>query len=104
MAEANAGVVVGLESRIKAIVARHLGVPVEELDVSSRLVEDLGADSLDVAEIELSKTSSGSRSREAAPGASRPSATRSRTSMRTEARRCERGRLDRVLRRQRGVW
>ena len=53
MAEANAGVVVGLESRIKAIVARHLGVPVEELDVSSRLVEDLGADSLDVAEIEL---------------------------------------------------
>jgi len=53
MSGANAGADARLESRIKAIVARHLGVPVEELDVSSRLVEDLGADSLDVAEIEL---------------------------------------------------
>jgi acyl carrier protein len=53
MAGVNAGADAGLASRIKAIVARHLGVPVEKLDVGSRFVEDLGADSLDVAEIEM---------------------------------------------------
>lgn len=37
--------------KIVKIVSRHLGVPAEEIQLESNLVNDLGADSLDAVEI-----------------------------------------------------
>jgi len=40
-----------IESRVIKMVAEQLGVKEEEVQVSSSFVEDLGADSLDTAEL-----------------------------------------------------
>lgn len=39
------------EQRIKAIISNHLGLPEEEIKPENSLVNDLGADSLDIIEI-----------------------------------------------------
>jgi acyl carrier protein len=40
--------------KVKEIIAEKLAVPLEDLDESKRLVEDLGADSLDLTELVMS--------------------------------------------------
>ena len=40
-----------IEERVKAIIVDKLGVPVEKLIPQAHLVDDLGADSLDMVEI-----------------------------------------------------
>ena len=40
-----------MEQRIKQLIAEKLSKKVEEIKMESRLVEDLGADSLDVVEL-----------------------------------------------------
>lgn len=40
-----------MEEKIKALIAEKLGKKKEQITNSSRLVEDLGADSLDVVEL-----------------------------------------------------
>ncbi|KAJ5150225.1 hypothetical protein N7448_001803 [Penicillium atrosanguineum] len=40
-----------IESRVKEVIAKQLGVKEDELVNSARFVEDLGADSLDIAEL-----------------------------------------------------
>ncbi len=40
-----------LESKVKRIIAEHLAVEEQEITSSSSLVDDLGADSLDLVEI-----------------------------------------------------
>jgi acyl carrier protein len=40
-----------IEEKVKEIIADQLGVEVESIKPESRLVEDLGADSLDVVEL-----------------------------------------------------
>ena len=39
------------EGRVKRVVAAHLGIPLEDVHNTSRLVEDLGADELDILKI-----------------------------------------------------
>jgi len=43
-----------MEQKIIALVAETLGKKAEEIKLTSRLVEDLGADSLDVVELIMS--------------------------------------------------
>jgi acyl carrier protein len=40
-----------IESKVKEIVAEQLGVPAEEIGLSSLFARDLGADALDVVEL-----------------------------------------------------
>lgn len=40
-----------IEERIKSIIADQLGVSEEEIKLSSKFIEDLGADSLDIVEL-----------------------------------------------------
>jgi acyl carrier protein len=40
-----------MESKIKAIVAKHLGVDEEKITPTAKFVDDLGADSLDQVEL-----------------------------------------------------
>jgi acyl carrier protein len=40
-----------IEERVKAIIVDKLGVPIEKLIPQAHLVDDLGADSLDMVEI-----------------------------------------------------
>lgn len=40
-----------VESRVKAIIAEQLGISEEDVQLESRLMEDLGADSLDKVEL-----------------------------------------------------
>ena len=40
-----------MEEKIKALIAEKLGKKKETINLNSRLVEDLGADSLDVVEL-----------------------------------------------------
>jgi acyl carrier protein len=41
----------GVESKVKGIIAEQLGVAEGEIKSTSRFVEDLGADSLDIVEL-----------------------------------------------------
>lgn len=43
-----------LEKEVKTILSLQLDVPVEEIELSTRIVDDLGADSLCIVEITLS--------------------------------------------------
>jgi len=40
-----------IESRVRALIAKHLGRPETDLRAEARMVEDLGADSLDLVEL-----------------------------------------------------
>lgn len=40
-----------VEEKVKSLIASQLNIPVEKVEDSSRLVEDLGADSLDIVEM-----------------------------------------------------
>lgn len=40
-----------IESRVKEVIARQLGISTDQVTPASRLAEDLGADSLDEVEI-----------------------------------------------------
>ena len=40
-----------VEEKVKSLIASQLNIPVEKVEDGSRLVEDLGADSLDVVEM-----------------------------------------------------
>lgn len=40
-----------VEEKVKSLIASQLNIPVEKVENSSRLVEDLGADSLDIVEM-----------------------------------------------------
>jgi len=40
-----------IESRVKAVVARHFGIPVAKLRLDDVFVGDLGADALDLIEL-----------------------------------------------------
>jgi len=40
-----------LESKVKAIIAEQLSVPIENIRNEAKFIEDLGADSLDVVEL-----------------------------------------------------
>ena len=40
-----------VEEKVKSLIASQLNIPVEEVKDNSRLVEDLGADSLDIVEM-----------------------------------------------------
>lgn len=41
----------GVEERVKAIIAEQLGVKKEEIKLESSFIDDLGADSLDTVEV-----------------------------------------------------
>ena len=43
-----------LEGRIRTLVADHLGVDIEEVTPDASILDDLGADSLDVVELVMS--------------------------------------------------
>jgi acyl carrier protein len=43
--------VASVESKVKDIIAEQLGVAVNEIQMTSSFVEDLGADSLDIVEL-----------------------------------------------------
>ncbi len=43
----------GVEDRIKKVVAKHFGVETAELNHDTTFVNDLGADSLDIGELEM---------------------------------------------------
>ncbi len=40
-----------VEEKVKSLIASQLNIPVEKVEDVSRLVEDLGADSLDIVEM-----------------------------------------------------
>ena len=40
-----------VEEKVKSLIASQLNIPVEKVEDGSRLVEDLGADSLDIVEM-----------------------------------------------------
>ncbi len=40
-----------ISSKVKSIIAEQLGVPLENVKESSRFMDDLGADSLDIVEL-----------------------------------------------------
>lgn len=40
-----------VEEKVKSLIASQLNIPVEKVEDTSRLVEDLGADSLDIVEM-----------------------------------------------------
>lgn len=40
-----------VEEKVKSLIASQLNIPVEKVEDASRLVEDLGADSLDIVEM-----------------------------------------------------
>ncbi len=40
-----------VEEKVKSLIASQLNIPVEKVKDNSRLVEDLGADSLDIVEM-----------------------------------------------------
>ena len=40
-----------VKEKVKSLIASQLNIPVEKVEDSSRLVEDLGADSLDIVEM-----------------------------------------------------
>ena len=40
-----------VEEKVKSLIASQLNLPVEKVEDSSRLVEDLGADSLDIVDM-----------------------------------------------------
>lgn len=40
-----------VDAKVRAIIAEQLGISEEEVQASSRLIEDLGADSLDKVEL-----------------------------------------------------
>jgi acyl carrier protein len=40
-----------VETKVKSLIAEQLGVPEQEIKPTSRFVEDLGADSLDIVEM-----------------------------------------------------
>jgi len=40
-----------IESRVKAVVARHSGIPVAKVRLDDVFVDDLGADALDLIEL-----------------------------------------------------
>ncbi len=40
-----------VEQRVKAVIAEQLGLSEEEIKATSNLVEDLGADSVDIVEL-----------------------------------------------------
>jgi acyl carrier protein len=40
-----------IEAQVKNVTAEQLGVPPGEIEASSRFIEDLGADSLDIIEL-----------------------------------------------------
>ena len=42
-----------LENKIKKIVSRQLGIPIEQISVDSKFIDDLGGDSLDTIEMLL---------------------------------------------------
>jgi acyl carrier protein len=42
---------VNVEAKVKSLIAEQLGVPEEEIKPTSRFVEDMGADSLDIVEL-----------------------------------------------------
>lgn len=41
------------EERVKTLIAQHLGLSTEQIKLESRIVEDLGADSIDRLELAL---------------------------------------------------
>lgn len=40
-----------MEEQIKQLIAEHMGIPVRQVSPWARIIEDLGADSLDTIEI-----------------------------------------------------
>lgn len=40
-----------VEEKVKSLIASQLNIPIEKVEDGSRLVEDLGADSLDIVEM-----------------------------------------------------
>jgi acyl carrier protein len=42
---------IGVEAKVKAIIAEQLGVAEDGIEVTARFIEDLGADSLDIVEL-----------------------------------------------------
>lgn len=43
-----------IEQKVKAILAKQMGMQIDEINLDDRLVQDLGADSLDLLDIVMS--------------------------------------------------